>query len=182
MVAGMEWIPSAHMGRVASASLDPSGSFQKKTGDVQSMGSVASATAPPPWGERVPENLPWLAAQVGKVPSPVRSPQLRGKFTTTAREEGSFLDYMLTLLLQYSTRLRDLEAINYYTHVIQAQSNIYKCPEETYHCCFLTVSQNKEHNLGQPMIHRGKVLLDQVAAGEETPKGKEGLKAVWPVV
>ena len=97
-------------------------------------------------------------------------------------EGGTLLDYMLTLLLQCSTRLRVLEAISYYKHVSPTESNKYKTLEEAYQGYLYTVSQNKEHNMGPPMIHRGKALLDQVVVAEEALKEKEGLKVMWPVV
>ena len=168
----MEWIPTENLGkRVASASLDRP---QKKQADVQSMGSVAS--------EGLPEEAWGARAQPGQGSSqkqPTRSPNTS---MTAGQGVGTLQDYMLTLLLQCPPRLRDLEAINYYTHVVPTQAPIYKALDEIYQGSLYTVSQNKEHKLGPPMIHRGKALLDQVVGAEEALKEKENLKAMWPVV
>ena len=89
---------------------------------------------------------------------------------------------MLALQLHCSTRLRDFQAIKYYTHVLPTQSTMYKAMEETYQGYLCTVPQNKNHKLGPPMIHRGKALFDHVGAGEEALKEKEELKAMRPAV
>ena len=186
----MEQIPKENMGkRAVSASLDHSGRHAKKLGDVNSM------VAQPPRAEDMPaqaqdqiwgkvggkEDL-WLWRKRAKAPSPVRSLHAQGKSITTDLDEGTILDYTLTLQLQCSTRLRDSEAIKYYTHVLPTQSTMYKAMERTYQGYFYIVSQNKNHKLGPPMIHRGKTLLDHEVAGEVALKEKEGLKAMWPVV
>jgi len=95
--------------------------------------------------------------------------------------EGQLLDYMLTLLLQCSTRLRDLEATNYYTHVIPTNSLMFKTLDDVYQG-YLYMQENKEHTLGPPMIHRGIAMLEQVLKAQEGLKEKEGLKDMWPVV
>ena len=144
------------------------------------MGSVGSAEARPQGGKG--EGMdPWLGTQLGMVPSTARSAQWPDKCMTAGPEKGTFLDYMLSLLLQCSTRLHDLEAINYYTHVIPIQSTIYKALNETCQGYMYTVSQNKDHATGPPMIHRGKAVLDQVVA-EESLKENEGRNVMWPGV
>jgi hypothetical protein len=102
--------------------------------------------------------------------------------TTSVLVEGTLLDYMLTLLLQSSTRLRDLEATNYYTHVIPTKSPMFKALDEVYQGYLCTVSQDKDHNLGPPMNHRGVTMLKQVLLAQESIQEKDGLKAMWPVV
>ena len=144
--------------RMASASLDPMGRDQKKqSGDVLSMGSIvstaepsaAAAAAAPRGGALESIGLdPCKGARLGQASSQAASTQLRGKSTTTELEEVTLLDYMLTLLLQCSARLRDLEAINNHTHEIPAQSNIYKVFGETYQGYLFTAPQNKNHSMG----------------------------------
>ena len=94
---------------------------------------------------------------------------------TPGADQGVLLDYMLMLLLQTSTRLKDLEATTYYTHVIPAQSALYKALEDVYQGYLYTAAQNKDHNMGPKGIHRGKALLDHVVEAEEDLKEKTGL-------
>ena len=109
--------------RLASASLERP-KPAKKANDVTSMGSVDSRVA-----TDAKAGNEFNISQGMSMRQATASPDMS---TIEGLEGGSLLDYMLTLLLQCSTRLRDLEAINYYTHVIPTTSNIYKVLEETY--------------------------------------------------
>jgi hypothetical protein len=102
--------------------------------------------------------------------------------TTSVLVEGAVLDYMLTLLLQSSRRLSDLEATSYYTHVIPTNSQMYTALDEVYQAYLYTVSQDADHTMGPPMNHRGMAMLKQVLLAQESLKEKDGLKDLWPVV
>ena len=185
-------IPVANMGkRLAGPSQEPSSRPQKKAPDMASLGSLESEAPMETKEEEAqleaagqPPNLEsaWGQYKPGQGSSQAMSSRLPGRSMMTGQEEGSLQNHMLTLLLQCSTRLRDLEAINFYTHVIPASSTLYKELEKTYQGYLYTASQTKQHGLGPPMIHRGKTLLDQVLLGQEALKEKEGLKPLWPIV
>ena len=96
--------------------------------------------------------------------------------------EAELLDQMLTLLLQSSRRLNDLEATSYYTHVIPSNSEMCMQIDQVYQGYLVTVLQNKGHNMGPPTIHRGTTMLEQVLKMEESLAHKNGLTAMWPVV
>ena len=129
-------IPVANMGkRLAGPSQEPSSRPQKKAPDMASMGSLESEAGMETKEEEAqlgaagqPPNLEsaWGQYKPGQGSSQAMSSRLPGRSMMTGQEEGSLQNHMLTLLLQCSTRLRDLEAINFYTHVIPASSTLYK--------------------------------------------------------
>jgi hypothetical protein len=100
----------------------------------------------------------------------------------TVTIEAELLDYILTLVLQSSRRLNDLEATSYYTHVIPSNSEMCMQIDQVYQGYLVTVLQNKGHNMGPPTIHRGTTMLEQVLKMEESLAAKIGLTAMWPVV
>jgi len=100
----------------------------------------------------------------------------------TVTIEAELLDQILTLLLQSSRRLNDLEATSYYTHVIPSSSEMCVQIDQVYQGYLVTAQKDKGHNMGPPTIHRGLALLQQVIKLEESLAHKDGLKAMWPVV
>ena len=66
--------------------------------------------------------------------------------------------------------------------MIPINSELFKLLEEIYQGHLTQASQNKQHQMGPPAIHRGRALLDRVVAAEENLKQKEGLKDMWPIV
>ncbi len=100
----------------------------------------------------------------------------------TVTIEAELLNQILTLLLQSSRRLNDLEATSYYTHVIPSNSEMCMQIDQVYQGYLVTAQKDKGHNMGPPTIHRGLALLQQVLKMEESLAHKDGLKAMWPVV
>ena len=93
------------------------------------------------------------------------------------------LDHLLTLALQSSRRLNDLEATSYYTHTIPTASDMCQYIEDKYQGYLVaTQAKPKDHNMGPPSIHRGIALLKQIMDHKEMLKEKGGLSAMWPVV
>ena len=93
------------------------------------------------------------------------------------------LDLLLTLGLQSSRRLNDLEATSYYTHTIPTSSDMCQYIEDKYQGYLVATQANpKDHNMGPPSIHRGIALLKQIMDWKEFLKEKGGLSAMWPVV
>ena len=118
-------IPSQNLGkRVASQSVDKRPA--KKGPDVTSMGSVLSNE------KQAEQALLGEGLSVDAPMSQQKAFRSQRNSTTSVLVEGTLLDYMLTLLLQSSTRLRDLEATNYYTHVIPTISPMFKAPDKVY--------------------------------------------------
>jgi hypothetical protein len=158
--------------------------------DVQSMGSQASelgvfhnevsaaeatrAEDVPVEGQRpAPRHVP--SSQQRPSPLPKRSMQ-------TVTIQAELMDHILTLLLQSSRRLNDLEATSYYTHMIPSSSEMCAQIDKVYQGYLVTALEDKGHNMGPPTIHRGIALLQQVMKMEQSLAQKDGLKAMWPVV
>ena len=156
--------------------------------DVQSMNSQASelgvfhndaaeqakAEDVPVEGQRpAPRHVP--SSQQRPSPLPKRSMQ-------TVTIQAELMDHILTLLLQSSRRLNDLEATSYYTHMIPTSSEMCMRIDKVYQGYLVTAQEDREHNMGPPTIHRGIALLEQVMKMEESLQKKDGLKAMWPVV
>jgi len=120
---------------------------------------------------------PWHVPLSQQRPS---TSQKRSMHTVTL--EAEMLDHILTLLLQSSRRLNDLEATNYYTHMIPTSSEMCMHIDQVYQGYLVTAQENKEHTMGPPAIHRGIALLRQVMKMEESLQKKDGLKVMWPVV
>ena len=149
--------------------------------DVASMGSAASIEAPEIFTS---EDSHAAATKAESIPVPgsqQRPTRSQNRSMKSVVIEADLLDHMLTLLLQSSRRLNDLEATNYYTHVIPSKSDMCMQIDQVYQGYLVTVQQNKEHNLGPPTIHRGIAMLRQVLKMEESMVAKTGLKAMWPV-
>ncbi len=151
--------------------------------DIASMGSTASEIfntaesrdaaakaedTPVPDGESPATRHP--SSQQRHSHLPKRSMQ-------TVTIEAELLDQMLTLLLQSSRRLNDLEATSYYTHMIPTSSEMCMRIDQVYQGYLVTAQENKP-----PAIHRGIALLRQVMNWEESFQKKDGLKVMWPVV
>ena len=120
---------------------------------------------------------PWHVPLSQQKPS---TSQKRSMHTVTL--EAEMLDHILTLLLQSSRRLNDLEATSYYTHMIPSSSEMCMRIDKVYQGYLVTAQEDREHNMGPPTIHRGIALLEQVMKMEESLQKKDGPKAMWPVV
>jgi len=118
-----------------------------------------------------------------RLPSSQQRPShLPTRSMQTVTIEAELLDQILTLLLQSSRRLNDLEATSYYTHVIPSSSEMCVQIDQVYQGYLVAALKDKGHNMGPPTIHRGLALLQQVMKMEESLAHKDGLKAMWPVV
>ena len=105
------------------------------------------------------------------------------KSTKPVVVQAETLDLLLTLALQSSRRLNDLEATSYYTHTIPTSSDMCQYIEDKYQGYLVVTQANpKDHNMGPPSIHRGIALLKQIMDHKEMLKEKGGLSAMWPVV
>jgi hypothetical protein len=104
------------------------------------------------------------------------------KSTKAAIVQTETLDLLLTLALQSSRRLNDLEATSYYTHTIPTASDMCLYIEEKYQGYLVAAQKDKDHNMGPPAIHRGIALLKQIMDFKESLQDKSGLTAMWPVV
>ena len=104
------------------------------------------------------------------------------KSTKAAIVQTETLDLLLTLALQSSRRLNDLEATSYYTHTIPTASDMCLYIEEKYQGYLVATQKSKDHNMGPPSIHRGIALLKQIMDHKESLMEKSGLSAMWPVV
>ena len=71
-------------------------------------------------------------------------------------------------------RVADLEITTYYTRMLPLSSPLYTKLDETYQSYLHAVQENNDHQLGPPMIHRYKAMLDYLM-GEERLKAKAGL-------
>jgi hypothetical protein len=150
--------------------------------DVTSMGSAASVEAPEIFTSES-SHAAAIKAENTPVPGSQQRPtRSHNRSMKSVVIEADLLDHMLTLLLQSSRRLNDLEATNYYTHVIPTKSDMCMEIDKVYQGYLVTVQKNKEHNLGPPTIHRGMALLKQVLLNQESMQENTGLKAMWPVV
>ena len=107
---------------------------------------------------------------------------LPNKSTQAVILQTETLDLLLTLALQSSRRLNDLEATNYYTHTIPTASDMCLYIEEKYQGYLVAAQKDKDHNMGPPAIHRGIALLKQIMDHKESLQEKSGLTAMWPVV
>jgi hypothetical protein len=146
--------------------------------DLKSMGSVASLEPDVFTDSHAAASVP-----VDKQPrSQQRSTRSQNRSMKNVVIEAELLDHMLTLLLQSSRRLNDLEATNYYTHMIPTSSEMCMHIDQVYQGYLVTAQGNKEHTMGPPAIHRGIALLRQVMNWEESLQKKDGLKVMWPVV
>ena len=157
-------------------------------GDVASMGSAASEifnTAESSEAAVKAEDTPVPdgASPATRQPSSQqRHSHLPKRSMQTVTIEAELLDQILTLLLQSSRRLNDLEATSYYTHVIPSSSEMCVQIDQVYQGYLVAALKDKGHNMGPPTIHRGLALLQQVIKMEESLAHKDGLKAMWPVV
>ena len=146
--------------------------------DIGSVGSTASIEQP----DVFTDSHAAASIPVDTQPrSQQRSTRSQNRSMKNVVIEAELLDHMLTLLLQSSRRLNNLEATNYYTHVIPTKSDMCMEIDKVYQGYLVTVQKNKEHNLGPPTIHRGIAVLRQVLKKEESMAEKTGLKAMWPV-
>jgi len=146
--------------------------------DLKSMGSVASLEPDVFTDSHAAASVP-VESQPRSLQ---RSTRLPNRSMKNVVIEAELLDHMLTLLLQSSRRLNDLEATNYYTHVIPTKSAMCMEIDKVYQGYLVTVQKDKDHNLGPPTIHRGLAALKQVLLNQESMQEKTGLKAMWPVV
>jgi len=108
--------------------------------DIKSMGSVASLEPDVFTDSHAAASIP-----VDTQPrSQQRSTRSQNRSMKNVVIEAELLDHMLTLLLQSSRRLNDLEATNYYTHVIPTKSDMCMEIDKVYQGYLVTVQKNKE--------------------------------------
>jgi hypothetical protein len=72
------------------------------------------------------------------------------KSTKPVVVQAETLDLLLTLALQSSRRLNDLEATSYYTHTIPTASDMCQYIEEKYQGYLVATQKSKDHNMGPP--------------------------------
>ena len=137
--------------------------------DIGSVGSTASIEQP----DVFTDSHAAASIPVDTQPrSQQRSTRSQNRSMKNVVIEAELLDHMLPLLLQSSRRLNDLEATNYYTHVIPTKSDMCMEIDKVYQGYLVTVQKNKEHNLGPPTIHRGMAVLRQVLLKQESMQEK----------
>jgi hypothetical protein len=158
----------------------------KKEGHV--LGPTISSDYQPPWDSWAPA---WHAKHKGKgkgkeghvSQSRQKHSSWPSKSTKAVVVTAETLDLLLTLGLQSSRRLNDLEATSYYTHTIPTSSEMCLHIEDKYQGYLVKTQANpRDHNMGPPSIHRGIALLKQIMDWKELLKEKGGLSAMWPVV
>ena len=140
---------------------------------------------PAPPAARSSEWDPWL----NNKGAPGHVPQSRQKHMTSPKRstqavtlQTETLDLVLTLLLQSSRRLNDLEATNFYTHTIPTASDMCMYIDQMYQGYLVSAQKDKEHTMGPPAIHRGIALLRKIMEWKEHLEKKSGLEAMWPLV
>jgi hypothetical protein len=107
---------------------------------------------------------------------------LPNKSTQAVTLQTETLDLLLTLALQSSRRLNDLEATNYYTHTIPTASDMCLYIDQKYQAYLVVAQKDKDHTMGPPAIHRGIALLKKIMECKEQLEDKNGLNAMWPLV
>jgi hypothetical protein len=169
-------------GEVESSLVEPS----QPTSQGHVLGS--NSDYQPPWDSWAPA---WHAKHKGKgkgkeghvSQSRQKHSSWPNKSTKAVVVTAETLDHLLTLALQSSRRLNDLEATSYYTHTIPTSSDMCQHIEDKYQGYLVATQANpKDHNMGPPSIHRGIALLKQIMDHKEMLKEKGGLSAMWPVV
>ena len=104
------------------------------------------------------------------------------KSTQAVTLQTETLDLLLTLALQSSRRLNDLEATNFYTHTIPTASDMCLYIDQKYQAYLVVAQKDRDHIMGPPAIHRGMALLKKIMEWKEQLADKNGLDAMWPLV
>jgi hypothetical protein len=176
-----------------SMSPDAAAVMLEAAAGVTAPGEVEPFSQPPPQEARNSSNYEpawdaWARSGKGKgkgghvSQSRQRHSNWPNKSTKPVVVQAETLDLLLTLALQSSRRLNDLEATSYYTHTIPTASDMCLHIEEKYQGYLVATQKNKDHNMGPPSIHRGIALLKQIMDHKESLLEKSGLSAMWPVV
>ncbi len=124
-----------------------------RTEDVQSMASWKSSL-----GSSQPQK-PSLQTEALEVDN-----------MAEGESDDNTLKLILMLLLQLSSRVRDIESCTLYTLFIQKDSQLITSMENT-HLAYLAAveAEGKQHTRGPPSLHRFMALVDAVAAAEVKP-------------
>jgi hypothetical protein len=173
-----------HKGNAGAATPAPGKDVASMNSQSSELGMFTHEVA-----ETRPEDVPVEPVRPASKPAPWHVPSSQQRPSTlpkrsmqTVTIQAELLDHILTLLLQSSRRLNDLEATSYYTHMIPSSSEMCMRIDKVYQGYLVTAQEDREHNMGPPTIHRGIALLEQVMKMEESLAKKDGLKAMWPVV